>query len=156
MNELKNYRLKLGITQTEAAKILLVSLRTYQRYENDSYLSNKEIEKMTYLLSKETLIDEEHGILNIDFIKKQLNPILNHYDINLCYLFGSYARNEARENSDVDLLVDTNIKGLNFLGIVEEIRVALGKKIDLLRLNDFTDKSSEILKNILKEGIKIK
>ena len=69
-------------------------------------------------------------------------------------MFGSYSRGEARENSDIDLLIDTDITGLQFFELVEEIRTSLHKKIDLLRLKDLSSDNPIILK-ILKEGIRI-
>ena len=49
-------------------------------------------------------------------------------------LFGSYARSEARPESDVDLLIDGgNYEGLfGFLDIKEQFEKALGKKVDLV------------------------
>ena len=72
----------------------------------------------------------------------------------MCYLFGSYAKGYATEKSDVDLLVDTDITGLDFFGLVEEFRESLHKKVDLLRLEDIRD-NKEILLEILKDGIKL-
>ena len=92
--------------------------------------------------------------MTIEQIKEIVTPILNKYDIHYCYLFGSYAEGRARENSDVDLLVETEITGLKFLGIIEELRVKLAKKVDLLRLKDIQS-DNPIALEILKSGIKI-
>lgn len=46
-------------------------------------------------------------IYTIDEIKKRIIPIIQKYNIPAMYLFGSYARGEANENSDLDFLVDT-------------------------------------------------
>ena len=35
-------------------------------------------------------------------------PLLEKYDMRSASLFGSYARNEADENSDIDLLLEGN------------------------------------------------
>lgn len=55
------------------------------------------------------------------------------------YLFGSYARGEANENSDVDILVDTTgtqLKSLFALGaLYNDLEEALGKKIDLITVS---------------------
>ena len=54
--------------------------------------------------------------------------IFKKYDVHFCYLFGSYAKAKAKPTSDVDLLISTNVKGLQYYGLVEEIRIALQKK----------------------------
>ena len=54
----------------------------------------------------------------------------------------------------MDLLISTEVSGLKFYGLVEEIRTALHKKVDVLNLNQLTD-NPELTKEILKDGIKI-
>ena len=39
-------------------------------------------------------------------ISKAVSALAETYPITSCYLFGSYARGEAREDSDVDLIID--------------------------------------------------
>ena len=56
--------------------------------------------------------------------------------------------------SDVDLLISANVRGLKFYGLVEEIRVALRKKVDVLDINQLKD-NVELTEEILKDGIKI-
>jgi predicted nucleotidyltransferase len=51
------------------------------------------------------------------------------------YLFGSYSRNEADANSDVDILVDLDYSthiGLGFVTMQSELQNKLRKKIDLV------------------------
>lgn len=51
------------------------------------------------------------------------------------YLFGSYSRNEADDNSDVDILVDldyTKHIGLGFVKMQDDLQQKLQKKIDLV------------------------
>ena len=87
-----------------------------------------------------------------DAIKDIVNPILDKYQINRCYLFGSYARREPRENSDVDLLIDTDITGLKFFSLVEELRTSLHKKVDVVRIKALTA-DNDLVINVIKEGI---
>ena len=56
--------------------------------------------------------------------------------------------------SDIDLLIDSDITGLDFFGLVEELRQTLHKKIDLLRINQL-ENNQELLREIMKDGIKI-
>jgi len=51
------------------------------------------------------------------------------------YVFGSYSRNEADDNSDVDILVDLDYSkhiGLGFVTMQAELQQRLQKKIDLV------------------------
>lgn len=154
MNKLKEIRNSLNISQIDAAKILGISRRTYQKYESINNNDDNKLQYYVYKLNAQNLIDEEHGILKIDFIKSVANDIFSKYDVNFCYLFGSYAKNKANPFSDVDLLIDTDITGLDFFGLVEELRQSLHKKVDLLKINQL-DNNQELLKDILKDGIRI-
>lgn len=154
MNELKQIREQKNISQIEAASILGISRRTYQKYES---LEDGQDNKLQYFidrLNKSFIVDEEHGILSIDAIKNTVHEILSKYDVDFCYLFGSYAKDRANPSSDIDLLIDTPITGLDFFGLIEELRNELHKKIDLLKLNQL-EGNPELLREILKDGIKI-
>ena len=153
---LRELRNSYNLSQVEASKIVGIPIRTYRRYEqDDNYGDPFKREKLIELLNKSFEIDEDHGLLTIEKIKVLLIPILQKHEIKMCYLFGSYAKGIAKETSDVDLLVDTDITGLQFFGLVEEIRTALHKKIDLLRLKDIQI-NNPISLEILKDGIRIK
>ena len=54
----------------------------------------------------------------------------------------------------MDLLVSVNVKGLKFYGLVEELRTALHKKVDVLDINQLKN-NMELIQEILKDGIKI-
>ena len=54
----------------------------------------------------------------------------------------------------MDLLVSGNVKGLRFYELVEEIRLTLCKKVDVLDINQLKD-NIELIEEVLKEGIKI-
>lgn len=58
-------------------------------------------------------------------------PIFSQYEIKKAILFGSYGKETATESSDVDLLVDSGLHGLKFLGLSEAIREALDKEVDV-------------------------
>ena len=66
-------------------------------------------------------------------LKAHLPEMRKRYPIEEIALFGSYARGEATEDSDIDLLV--NYQGSdawNFLDLHEELENMLGKKVDIL------------------------
>ena len=155
MKDLKSIRLDKELTQQQAAGIVGISLRSYKSYEND--LAKRGNLKYNYIyekLSQINPIDEEHGIVDLEYISRKCSEIFDKYKINFCYLFGSYAKGKAKDDSDVDLLISTEIKGLKFFGLVEEIRNSLHKKVDVIEVTGLKD-NVELLEEILKDGIKI-
>lgn len=152
---LKELRLAKNMTQLQVASIVGISLRSYKQYENDE--SKRDTIKYNYILnelSKIGHIDEEHGILSLDTIKEAVTNVLSSFDVDYCYLFGSYSKNTAHESSDVDLLVSTKITGMSFFGLAEKLREALHKKVDLLNIEQLNN-NQELLNEILRDGIKI-
>lgn len=109
---------------------------------------------MLDLLSKYNSIDEEHGLLSLSQIKEKCKTVFDEYKISYAYLFGSYSKGSAKETSDVDILVSSEVKGLKFYGFVEKIKNALQKKVDVLDAGQLND-NPELLNEILKDGIKI-
>lgn len=152
---LKELRISKNLTQTKVASMLGLSLRSYKEYENNP-LKTDTI-KYKYLfneLEKIGILDEEHGILSLDFIKEKVSYVFEKYHVDYCYLFGSYASGKATEKSDVDLLISTKITGMEFFGLAETLREELHKKVDLLNLDQLNN-NPELINEILLKGIKI-
>ena len=155
MSTLREVRSEKGLTQQQASALLGVSLRSYVTYENDT--SKAGTFKYRYLvdtLEKQVTLDEEHGILTVDAIRKGCSSVLRAYPVKYCILFGSYAKGTATETSDVDLLISADVTGLRFFGIAERLREQLKKKVDLLDLRQLNN-NPELLDEILKDGVRI-
>ncbi|MCM1546570.1 MAG: nucleotidyltransferase domain-containing protein [Clostridiales bacterium] len=105
-------------------------------------------------LEKRSRIDEEHGILSLEKIKRECERLFEGTNVDYCYLFGSYAVGRATEKSDVDLLVGGVLSGIEFFGIAEELRAALCKKVDLLDIKQAVN-NDMLLDEILRYGVKI-
>lgn len=71
------------------------------------------------------------GVYTISQLKNILSPIFGKYDIRKAVLFGSYGKNTPSPKSDVDLLVDSGLRGLRFVGFLGDIQNAVGKDVDL-------------------------
>ena len=152
---IKKLRKSLDLTQEQAAKLVHMPLRTYIYYENDP---GKE-SSIKYLYIKERLeeygfIDEEHEILSLTQIQDIVLKVFPKYEIEYCYLFGSYAKSLANESSDIYLLISTTITGLAFYGIIEELRNTLRKRVEAITLSSLHD-NPQLIDEILKDGIKI-
>lgn len=152
---IKELRIRLNLTQKEVSKLLHIPLRTYINYENDE--SKKGSIKHAYIVEKLEqygLVDEEHGILTIDKIKTMSRSVLSNYEVEYCYLFGSYAKQTANERSDIDLLISTTVSGMDFYGLVEELREVLKKKVEVITLASL-EENGALINEILKDGIRI-
>ena len=146
------------LSQSNAAALAGIPLRTYIRYENDEdYGSELKREMIITKITKECEITETKGILTIEKIKDDITQIIeNEYKghVQAVYLFGSYAKGYATERSDVDLAAYTDLTGFHFYGFVEDLRQALHKKVDFVCLDRISN-NLELLPEILKDGIKI-
>lgn len=155
MSALKEIRIEKGFTQSQAAKLVGVSLRSYKSYENDeSKIGTIKYNYMLEQLTKINLIDEEHGILTQDSIIKKCSVVFQKYNVEYCYLFGSYAKGKAKPDSDVDLLISSDVKGLQFFALVEDLRNTLHKRVDALDTRQLNN-NPNLINEILKDGIKI-
>lgn len=77
-------------------------------------------------------------IYTIEEIRSRVLPVIQKYNIPAMYLFGSYARGEATEKSDLDFLVDTTETRLTSLLSLGELYCDLEeifqKEIDLITM----------------------
>ncbi|MBR1806691.1 MAG: nucleotidyltransferase domain-containing protein [Selenomonadaceae bacterium] len=75
-------------------------------------------------------------MLTIDEIKAAVAPICERYGVKRMTLFGSYARGEADDKSDVDLMVDKydekKLRGFVWGGLYGDLKDALGLEVDVL------------------------
>ena len=81
------------------------------------------------------------SILTLKQIKTAIMPIMKSHNIHEVYLFGSYARGEANNKSDVDIYCESgDIKTLIDQGFFEdELVEALGKKVDIVFIGSLMD-----------------
>lgn len=91
-------------------------------------------------------------IYTIDDIKSTLFPVLSDYNVKKAILFGSYVKGMANEKSDVDLLLYSGLKGLKFVGLIEDIRCALEKEVDVFDVSHIVPQS-KILAEIQESGV---
>lgn len=72
-------------------------------------------------------------VYRMEELTEKIRPIAESYNIDKVYLFGSYARGEAIEESDIDLIVSAEkLKGLKFFGFYEDLKETFQKKVDLI------------------------
>lgn len=66
------------------------------------------------------------SILSIDGLRSVVLPLLKQYGLKRALLFGSYARGEASDNSDIDLIVErgADSRRLSVYALGEDVREA--------------------------------
>ncbi len=81
--------------------------------------------------------------------KEKIVEICKRNDISYCAVLGSFARGEANDESDIDLLVRfSKPKGFDWVDAALEIEDALGRKVDLVTENGL---NPHIKENVLKD-----
>ena len=81
------------------------------------------------------------SVLTIKQIKTRILPIMAKHNIHEVFLFGSYARGEATNKSDVDIYCESgDIRTLIDQGFFEdELEEALGKEVDIVFIGSQMD-----------------
>lgn len=87
-------------------------------------------------------------------IQMLLHPVFAEHNIRRAILFGSYAKGQAKAQSDIDILVDSGLKGLAFFGLLEDVVTSLGKDVDLLDVSQIVPES-QVSEEIERSGIVI-
>ena len=95
-------------------------------------------------------------------IQKLTKPVFEEYGVEKAYVFGSYARGDYNENSDIDIIiVAKNIRSLLIIGaILEALKRVLQKEVDLIEEECFDDDEmddvdKDFYNTIKKERVKI-
>ena len=83
-----------------------------------------------------------------------LRPVFDAHHVRKAVLFGSYAKGLALRNSDVDIMVDSGLKGLAFYGLLEDVVTALDKNVDMLDVSQITP-DSPVDREIAASGVLI-
>ena len=82
---LRELRKQKKLTQAECAEYVGIPLRTYQNYETDEKKrSSLKYDFMMLKLEQYGVVDEAHGILSIQSIKRICNEVFADYDVLNC------------------------------------------------------------------------
>lgn len=93
-------------------------------------------------------------IYSVEDLKQMLYPVFASAPIYQAILFGSYAKGNATENSDVDIVIDSQgqLININFYGVLEDITETLDKPIDLFETSE-VEKNTTIYDEIFQKGV---
>lgn len=95
---------------------------------------------------------------SVDEIRDIIAPIAKLYGVDRVYLFGSYARGEATEQSDIDLCIDAAaIHGLFAMGgLYADLEEALQKRLDIVTVKSLKyNTNTRFIENMQKDRVLI-
>lgn len=82
-------------------------------------------------------------------IAERIRPVAKEFELKAVYIFGSYAKDTARPDSDVDILVSAEkVQGIRIGGLYLAFRDALGKDI-----NQVTEKADPRFLSIIRKDV---
>jgi predicted nucleotidyltransferase len=88
-----------------------------------------------------------------------VRPVAELYSLPAVYLFGSYARDEANEDSDIDFLVDlsgSGISGFAVGNVYNSLETAFDKRIDFVTMDSLCSAKTQrskprFIENVIRE-----
>ena len=98
----------------------------------------------------------------IEEIRQKIIPVAKAHTLKSVWLFGSYARGEAREDSDIDLLFDREGSDITSLvkasSMYQDIKELFSVSVDLVSANALREKShqkttSQFIENIERDKV---
>ncbi|MBR4223283.1 MAG: nucleotidyltransferase domain-containing protein [Oscillospiraceae bacterium] len=95
-------------------------------------------------------------IFSLNDIRDIVRPFADKYKIDEVYLFGSYARGEADEGSDLDLLVygGKGFRRVNVLAFGEDLREAFKKDVDAYEICEI-NRGTDFYDAIMRDKVKV-
>ena len=97
-------------------------------------------------------------VYTIDEIKAKINPIAKQYNLSKVYLFGSYARGEEDENSDIDIALEIEDES-HYMDVYEILSSVFNCDVDILLVNDLLEPKTNmgvmVKKNFLHDRVLI-
>jgi predicted nucleotidyltransferase len=100
------------------------ALTGYDKMYSHDYFPKKVFTMIVNSLDRESILSE------LSSLKEDLTT---RYDVNKIGVFGSIARNEANENSDIDIVVDMQPNILKRVNLKIELEERFGRKVDVIR-----------------------
>ncbi len=86
----------------------------------------------------------------LEILRKEKPELMRCYGLKRLALFGSYAREDQREDSDVDILVEIEPQiGLRFVELAERIETVLGIRTEVVSRRAIKPRYWEIIKEEL-------
>jgi len=93
-------------------------------------------------------------MLSIEEIKSHIIPIIKKYPVEKVILYGSYARGDASDTSDIDLVVESRgrLRNRKIFALGGELLDVLPVRVDVYDILEIANPST-MYENIQKEGV---
>jgi len=93
-------------------------------------------------------------MLSVEEIKSYIIPIIRKYPVEKVILFGSYARGDASDTSDIDLVVESRgrLRNRKIFALGGELLDVLPVRVDVYDILEIANQSP-MYENIQKEGV---
>ena len=137
------------VTKNGRSDMVIISSDRY-----DDLSNNTEKRENYTLLQQYHKTRDSKPLYSISEIKQVLSPIFKKHKVKKAILFGSYVKGTADSRSDIDIVVDTDLKGLAFYGLLGEAADSLRFPLDLIERRQI-EKGSDFEKEIQKTGVTI-
>ena len=89
---------------------------------------------------------------SVDEISEKLLPIFSRVPVEKAILFGSYAKGNPKQCSDIVIDGKGRIAGIDFFGVLEDITEALNMPVDLIEASQIVN-GSRVQREIMETGI---
>ena len=109
--------------------------------------------KIVYICSEKKYTFMLDRSLTIDKLKSSKSYLNEHFGVYSMLLFGSLARNEQKEDSDVDVCVEMKPNLFRQAGVKAHLQELLGCDVDVVRMRE--DMNSVFKRQIQKYGIRV-
>jgi predicted nucleotidyltransferase len=101
-----------------------------------------------------TYIKGVYTLVDLKSITTMLEPMFIKHGVIKAIVFGSYARGEATDDSDIDMVIDSKgfLRGINFFTAQYEIAKVIPIKSDIYEQREIK-KGSFLENEILRDGV---
>ena len=98
----------------------------------------------------------KNKIYSLDEITNIVKPIAKKYGVDAVFLFGSYAKGTATDESDIDFIVfgGKDFKLALVYAMGEELREAFQKEIDIFEIHEVNEES-DFYHNVMRERTRV-
>lgn len=139
------------VTKNGVSDMVILSSDAYDNLSVERIVEEKlEANSLNEYMS----IRDSKPLYSIAEIKKTLRPIFEKHDVKKAILFGSYVKGTADSRSDIDIVVESNLKGLKFYGLLGDVSDALRFPVDLIERRQI-EKGSDFEIEVDETGVTI-
>lgn len=144
------------VTKNGVSDLVILTSNKYDSMNaNDNYSFEMPSDKVSEPGLLEYIADRDNkNLYTIVELKQTLSPIFKKHKVKKATLFGSYVKGTADTRSDIDLVVETDLKGWDFYGLLGDVTSALRFPVDLIEKRTIK-KGSDFEKEIDNTGVTI-